>query len=176
MMQMVAKGGLPVLTDGQRSADANNPRGYYELELVKSLARNADALSAAEGKAVKVISSLLRSLPPGHEYRVIFMQRPLPEVLASQDRMMQRLGRTVPARATGEVIGAFQQHLRQIHGWLSRQANIKVLRVDYSAVLQDARGQAILICAFLGLDLDVDAMCGQVEQSLHRERVSVVGS
>jgi hypothetical protein len=38
MMQMLSAGGMPVLSDGQRSADANNPRGYYELEPVKSLA------------------------------------------------------------------------------------------------------------------------------------------
>ena len=42
------------MTDGQRSADDNNPRGYFELEAVKSLARNQDVLAQAEGKVVKV--------------------------------------------------------------------------------------------------------------------------
>jgi hypothetical protein len=34
MMQMLAAGGMTMLTDGQRTPDPNNPRGYYEFELV----------------------------------------------------------------------------------------------------------------------------------------------
>ncbi len=35
MMQMLASGGLKTVTDNVRTADADNPRGYYELEKVK---------------------------------------------------------------------------------------------------------------------------------------------
>src|SRR3982074_1052055 len=92
MMQMLTAGGMHPLTDGQRAADANNPRGYYELESVKSLAKNAEVIAAAEGKVVKVISSLLTFLPTRNQYRIVFMCRPLDEVLSSQDRMLERLG------------------------------------------------------------------------------------
>ena len=163
---------MAVLTDSQRNADANNPRGYYELESVKALARNPDAIAEGEGKAVKVISSLLTFLPNRHEYRVIFMCRPLDEVLASQDRMMQRLGRVVPPAPTESVKGAFEQHLQQIHAWLAAQPNMAVLYVEYGDVVRDAHAEATKIKAFLGLDLDVDAMARQVEQSLYRERSS----
>jgi len=170
MMQMIAAGGMAALTDSQRNADANNPRGYYELESVKTLARNPEAIAEAEGKAVKVISSLLTFLPNRYEYRVIFKIRPLDEVLASQDRMMQRLGRIVPPAPAESVKGAFEQHIVQIRVWLAAQPNMAVLYVEYGAVLQDARGEAAKIKAFLGLDLDADAMARQVEQSLYRER------
>src|SRR5271157_991688 len=170
MMQMISAGGMPVLTDGQRSADANNPRGYYELESVKSLARNPEAISAAEGKVVKIISSLLTHLPKQHEYRVIFMRRPLDEVLASQDKMMGRLGKDIPPAATESVAGAFAQHLIQIGAWLSEQANIEVLYVDYVSVLEDAHREALKIRTFLDHELDVDAMVRKVEHSLHREK------
>ena len=170
MMQMIAAGGMDVLTDSQRSADANNPRGCYELESVKTLARNPDAIAEGEGKAVKVISSLLTFLPNRHDYRVIFMCRPLDEVLASQDRMTQRLGRVVPPAPSESVKGAFEQHILQIRGWLAAQPNMAVLYVEYGAVVRDAHAEATKIKAFLGLDLDVDAMARQVEQSLYRER------
>ena len=92
MMQMLAAGGVPILSDGERRADVDNPRGYLEWERIKQLPKNPGCIAEAEGKAVKVISQLLLSLPAGHEYRVIFMQRPLPEVMASQDEMLRRRG------------------------------------------------------------------------------------
>ena len=170
MMQMMAAGGMPVLTDGQRSADDNNPRGYFELESVKSLGRNQDVLAQAEGKVVKVISSLLPSLPKQFEYRVIFMCRPLEEVVSSQNRMLERLGKEVPPTPTTAVVAAFQEHLRKIRSWLGQQPNVAVLYLDYPAVVQAQEEQTAKICAFLGRDLDRAAMIRQIEHSLHREK------
>jgi len=175
MMQMMSAGGMPVLTDGQRSADDNNPRGYFELEAVKSLARNQDVLAQAEGKVVKVISSLLPSLPKDFEYRVVFMCRPLEEVVSSQNRMLERLGKEVPPTLTGAVIAAFKEHLRKVRSWLSQQPNIKVLYVDYPAIVQAPEEQVAKICAFLGRELDGAAMIRQIERSLHREKSASIG-
>lgn len=170
MMQMMAAGGMPVLTDGQRSADANNPRGYFELESVKSLSRNPDVIAQAEGKVVKVISSLLPSLPKQFDYRVIFMCRPLEEVISSQNRMLERLGKEVPPTPTASVIAAFEEHLKKIRSWLSQQSNLAVLYVDYPAVLEAPEEQTRRICSFLERDLDTSAMIRQIEHSLHREK------
>lgn len=172
MMQMMAAGGMPALTDGQRSADANNPRGYYELESVKSLSRNPEVVGQAEGKVVKIISSLLPTLPKQYQYRVIFMCRPLEEVVSSQNRMLERLGKEVPTTPTASVIAAFHEHLTKVKSWLGQQPNIAVLYVDYPAVLEAPEREANRICTFLGLQLDVAAMTRQIEQSLHREKSS----
>lgn len=171
MMQMLAAGGMAVLTDGQRTPDLNNPRGYYELELVKSLARHPDVISQADGKVVKVISPLLTSLPSGREYRIIFMQRPLAEIVASQDRMLERLGKQVPAAPKESVISAFERHLTQVRNWISAQPGVSALYVDYAALIADAHREASRISAFLAADLDIAMMAGKVEQSLYRERV-----
>jgi hypothetical protein len=127
-------------------------------------------VAKAEGKVVKVISSLLPSLPKQYQYRVIFMCRPLPEIVSSQNRMLQRLGKEVPSTPTPAVIAAFEQHLAQIRSWLTQQPNITVLYVDYPAVLHAPEEQAARICAFLRQNLDVAAMTRQIEQSLHREK------
>src|ERR1041385_5634954 len=84
MMQMLVAGGMSPLSDGERQADTDNPRGYLEWERIKQLPNDPGCIAEAEGKVVKVISRLLLSLPPGHEYRIIFMQRPLPEVGTNQ--------------------------------------------------------------------------------------------
>ncbi len=37
MMQMLDNGGVAVVTDNIRTADTDNPRGYYEFEQVKKI-------------------------------------------------------------------------------------------------------------------------------------------
>src|SRR5262249_56905877 len=92
MMQMLQVGGMPLLIDDLRPPDADNPNGYWEYEPVKCLQQDNFWIPKAEGKAVKVISALLQYLPPQHTYKIIFMQRPLPEILASQTVMLERRG------------------------------------------------------------------------------------
>src|SRR5947209_5003034 len=98
MMQMLANGGVEVVTDGVRAADADNPRGYYEFEPVKAIRRDASWLPATRGKAFKMVSQLLYHLPPGEAYRILFMERDLEETLLSQEKMLARLGRTAAPR------------------------------------------------------------------------------
>ncbi len=171
MMQMIAAGGMPVLTDGLRSADENNPRGYKEWEAAKSLPQTPEIIAAAEGKVVKVISSLLFSLPKEHKYRVIFMRRPIEQIVTSQNRMLERLGQKVPDTPERAVTSAFNDHLKKIQKWLSEQPNIAVLYTEYSAVLQNPRQEASKIAEFVGYDFDLDAMIKEVEPSLHREKI-----
>ena len=63
MMQMLAAGGVPILSDGERRADVDNPRGCLEWERIKQLPKDPNCIGQPEGKAVKVISQLLLSLP-----------------------------------------------------------------------------------------------------------------
>ena len=154
MMQMLAAGGMPLLADSQRAPDEDNPRGYFEWERIKRLSQQPDCLAEAEGKAVKITSPLLWALPPNRTYRVVFMRRPLTEVLRSQTAM----------------IAALEAHLRQVSAWLERQPHIQVCWVDYHRVLEYPRGEAERIQGFLEVPLDIEAMAQQVDPSLYRQR------
>jgi hypothetical protein len=170
MMQMLVSGGMQVLSDGERQADADNPRGYLEWERIKQLPNDPGCIAEAEGKVVKVISRLLLSLPGGHEYRVIFMQRPLPEVLASQDQMLRRRGTYKQGTNAAVISAAFEKHLREVYSWLDGKPYIKTLRVSYHDVLSKPREIARQIAQFLGAQLDAEAMTQQVDGSLYRNR------
>jgi len=170
MMQMLAAGGMPILSDGERQADTDNPRGYLEWERIKQLPKDPACIAEAEGKAVKVISRLLLSLPEGHEYRVIFMQRPLPEVLASQEVMLRNRGTAKAGASNAAIAGAFETHLREVNTWLDNKAYVKTLRVPYHEVLRDAKLIAQKISQFLEIDLNAEAMTQQVDSSLYRNR------
>jgi len=171
MMQMLVAGGMPALTDGLRAADENNPKGYFEWEPAKALKQHPSAIRAGEGKVVKIISALLPQLPDGYDYRVVFMRRPLEEVVASQNKMLERLGRPVPNTPTSTVIAAFEKHLKEIESWWSRKPNLKVLSVQHSEVLKCPEVEATRIAEFVGSGLNVGSMARQVEQSLYREKV-----
>jgi len=176
MMQMLVAGGLPALTDGLRSADENNPKGYFEWEPAKALKQDPDSIASAEGKVVKIISALLVHLPEKHEYRVLFMMRPLEEVIASQNRMLERMGKPVPQTGTAAVIAAFQEHLKAVDGWLASKPYLKVLRVNHADVLAQPRELASAIGEFLGIAVSVERMAAQVERSLYRERSGSMAS
>ena len=108
-MKMLAAGGMPILTDGIRQADESNPRGYYELETVKELHTQQDTawLADAKGKAVKVVSFLLTWLPEGYNYRVVFMQRDLREVIASETTMLLKRGQQTPKTTEVQTIAVY---------------------------------------------------------------------
>lgn len=171
MMQMLDAGGMPVLTDGIRSADGDNPLGYYEFEPVKGLARGEAAwVPAAQGKAVKVISALLEYLPPQFRYRVIFMQRRLEEVVASQRRMLSHRGQAPADLSDEQVAQMLQKHLNKVRGWLAQQGNCAVVTVDYNQLVLDPRPQVLAVNQFLGGGLNVESMCAVVNASLYRNR------
>jgi hypothetical protein len=171
MMQMLAAGGMPLLTDEERKPDVDNPRGYCEWESAKLLPNQPNRIDEAEGKAVKVISQLLLSLPRGRDYKLIFMERPLTEVLASQDQMLKRRGSMEwvdPALLTQ----AFRDHIRQIVAWLEQREEIPVCRMGFRKLLSDPSSCAQTICDFLELNLNVEAMARAVDISLYRNRCS----
>ena len=171
MMKMLEAGGLPPMTDNLRTADVDNPKGYYEFERVKKLEEGDIAwLPEAEGKVVKVISALLKHLPDGYEYRVIFMRRNMGEILASQKKMLQNRGEATDVVSDEEIAALFEKHLQHIRQWIESHPNVSVLYLHYSDVLADPLPQARRVNAFLGNTLNVEAMALTVDPDLYRNR------
>jgi hypothetical protein len=174
MMQMLEAGGVPVITDHLRAADHDNPLGYYEFELVKQLAKDSSWLDTAAGKAVKIIYRLLYDLPRSHSYRVVFMRRKLPEIIASQQAMLRRLNQPGGSLADDQLARAYRSDLQNLDVWLSGQDNFGVIYVDYDDVVYDSRNTVADIEQFLSRKLDTDAMTKVINRSLHRQRVEII--
>ncbi len=172
LMKMLEAGGVEVFTDGVREADEDNPRGYFELEKVKNLQKQTDRrwLREARGKAVKVISQLLPELPPENTYKVLFINRNLREVIASQNKMLLRRGEKVDPASDERMRGLFEKHLEKTRSWLESSKQFETLELEYSQVIANPVLQARRICEFLRQNLDVDKMAGAVEASLYRSR------
>jgi hypothetical protein len=171
MMKMLETGGLTVLTDHVRTADEDNPKGYYEFERVKQIEEDKAWLEEARGKVVKMIAALLKHLPPDYDYRVIFMRRKLDEVLASQRQMLVRRGEPTDAISDERMANLFGRHVKQVEAWLAEQPNVEVLYVDYGQALADPASQAQRVNRFLDGGLDEAAMARVVDPDLYRQRV-----
>ncbi len=170
MMRMLEAGGVEPLTDHIRKADEDNPGGYYEFERVKQIEHDTTWLEEARGKAVKMISALVRHLPPRFRYKVIFMQRDIAEVLASQEKMLMRRGEPADKVDDEKMAAIFRRHLAQVEAWLDKQPNLDVLYLDYGQTVQEPLLQARRVADFLGGSLDVPAMTAAVDSSLYRQR------
>ena len=170
LMQMLNAGGYPCLTDDVRTVDADNPRGYFEYEKVKRLRRDCSWFPEARGKAVKIIVQLIRFLPSEFNYRVIFMERDISEVLASQRKMLQRQGKRGGGNLSDTQLGRiFECQVRAVKQLLGRR-NIPSLYVSYLAALQRPMEIAEKIGGFLAEDLDVCAMAAAIDPNLYRQR------
>ncbi len=170
MMQMLDAGGIPALTDEIREADTDNPRGYYEFERVKQTKKDATWLPSARGKVVKMVSPLLYDLPASEHYRIIFMQRDLDEVLASQEKMLDRLGR--PAVPREQMRKSFMTHLEQLFAWIPAQQHMQVLTVSYNELMSDAPGVLQQVVEFLDNLPTLESMLGSIDPDLYRNRVA----
>jgi hypothetical protein len=177
MMRMLEAGGIAVLSDGERAADVDNPKGYFELERIKDLEKETDKsyLRAARGKAVKVISFLIKDLPDENDYRIVFMRRDLDEVLASQQKMIDRLGSADTDAESAAMKEAFRNDIARVRVLCRMRPNFALCEVRYQEAIADPATASRAVNAFLGGRLDEAAMSAAVDASLYRNRASTSG-
>ena len=170
MMQMLSAGGLPILSDGVRNADSDNPRGYFEYEPAKSREGGKDWLQDAHGKVVKLVAQLLPGLPPGPDYRILFMERPLAEVVASQRAMIERLNRTGASLPDRRLAATYRRQIESVRKILEHHGDrVSILGVDYHDALTNPAIVAARVNAFLGDACDQTAMSTAVDPALRRQ-------
>ena len=171
MMKMLEAGGLNILTDNIRTADDDNLQGYYEFERVKQL-KEGDTVwvDEARGNVVKVISALLEHLPAGYQYKIIFMEREMLEILSSQRKMLERRGKPGNPAEDGKFAELYGKHLEKVKGWLSQQQNMEVLYVRYNDMLKSPADYAAKVAAFLNVPVDQKAMSAVPQEQFYRQR------
>ncbi len=171
MMKMLEAGGLPIMTDKVRTADEDNPKGYFEFERVKDLDKETDKawVRDARGKVLKVISHLLRELPDDCFYRVLFMRRDLDEVLASQNKMLERRGEPNPI-SDAKAKEAYRKHIIDAKVLVRTKPNFEMLEVGYREAIDEPCAVAEKVNRFLGNRLDPRKLADAVDAQLYRNR------
>ena len=175
-MQILEAGGMKILTDKKRGADVDNPKGYYEWEPIKQIAANPELLDPEDldGCAVKCISMLLPSMPIKHNYKIIFMGRPIDEVVESQEKMIDRLGTQGATLDSEQLRRGLSAHRTEVRNWLKSAPHVDVIEIDYPSLVQDPLPQLARIVEFLGADRlpKPSEMAKVIDPSLHRKNLS----
>ena len=171
MMKAIHAGGIESIVDNIRKADEDNPKGYYEFEPVKKTKEDASWLNDALGKVVKMVYRLLYDLPAEFQYRVVFMRRDIKEVLASQNKMLERSGKSSGGISDEQMEALFAAELAKCEKWLAEQPNFSVLSVVHRDMINDAATQVQKINDFLDGGLDTEAMASTVDPALYRNRI-----
>jgi hypothetical protein len=171
---MLEAGGMPIMTDHIRKADEDNLRGYYEYEKVKTIQQDVTWLDLCHGHALKMVSALLYHLPAHKDYFIIFMTRDMAEMLASQQKMLERRG-TPPGADNNELSHKLEKHLITIRAWLSRQENMKTLEVNFNDAIRKPFDTADAVNRFLDGILSVDKMVKAIEPALYRQKSERTG-
>ena len=171
MMSMLDAAGIPPMQDNIRTADADNPNGYYEYERVKDMPEgDVSWVKDARGKSVKVITALLKHLPQKYHYDIIVMRREMAEILASQKKMLIRRGEDPDKISDQEMADLFGKHFSQVMSWVRQQKNIRYYEVSYNDILAEPEDQIEKVNQFLGGHLDTAAMLERIDPDLYRQR------
>jgi hypothetical protein len=125
----------------------------------------------ARGKAVKVITQLLPALPMKFHYRIVYVERDLDEVLASQRRMLARDGKAAARMSDEQLRRTFSAQSKRIRGWLAKQPNVEVFVLDYRNVVAHPMSTAVAMAKFVGGECDIERMAAAVDPGLYRTRV-----
>lgn len=173
MMQMLTAGGLKAMTDNERVADENNPRGYFEWEAIKQVKKNPEMLDDLEpDHVVKVISMLISSLPAKHDYKVVFMTRPVDEVAASQSSMIEKLGTKGANLEQDELERGLLAHRIQALQLLKKSKNVEYIEVVYPDLISESAATIEQLVEFIGTDLltSPEKMATAIDEKLYRQR------
>jgi hypothetical protein len=173
MMQMLQAGGITPFADDHRPADESNPRGYLEHELARKLAADQTWVGQAKGQAVKIVAQLLPHLPRDHKYRIVMMHRPLAEIVASQKKLLQRLGKEGGQISDESLQKTFAQQVRQVRallGHFRQKGLLDVLDIKYHDVLRDPQAVARQLAGFMGSQFDVGKAAWAVDPTLRHEK------
>ena len=174
MMQMLVAGGIPAITDQKRTADEHNPKGYLEWENIKRIAEEPELLDGDEfdGQVIKTVSVLLKSMPREHDYKVIFMQRPIGQIAASQAQMIEKLGTEGAKLSAAEIQKSLQNHRQETLQWLETADHMESLEIRYPELIDSPENCITAIHEFLGAELltSPEEMNSVIDPNLFRQR------
>jgi hypothetical protein len=169
LMQILDAGGIPSDFDqDSRPPDDDNPRGYFELEggkIINKLMNKEFSFEPYKGKFIKITAYGLKFLPEGN-YKVIYSQRNIEEILDSMEKMAK-----IQDENREDTRIVFTKLNDMIMSRIKDREDIDVLFVNYNEIVANPAENVKKIYDFLdSTEFDLERMIATVDQSLYRKR------
>jgi tetratricopeptide (TPR) repeat protein len=150
-LSILEKGGVPIL---------NDPEGYKEAE--RMLFANS-WLENALGKAIYIPSRHLSELPSQFNYKVIYLDQSLDEILPSRTAKLKKKipEGTVPLG----VLNTFEKEKFIIDLWIQSQPNQQILILNWKEFLESNEELLNLIAQYLNVILNYNEVKKQLKSS-----------
>ena len=115
---------------------------------------------------------LLQQVPIKHSYKVIFMTRPIEEVVASQSAMVNRLATKGAELDDEQLQRGLTAHRNEICNWIKRVPHMDFVEVDYPTLVRDPQTVIASVVEFLGSDRlpNAEKMATVIDASLYRRK------
>jgi LPS sulfotransferase NodH len=115
---------------------------------------------------------LLPRMPLKHNYKVIFMTRPIEEVVRSQRAMIDRRATKTAELESAQLQRGLRAHRDEILGWLKSTPHMQFIEIDYPTLVREPLPQVSRLIDFLGKDglPNSEHMATVVDPSLHRRK------
>jgi hypothetical protein len=119
---------------------------------------------------VKVIAALVPYLPNFYTYRIIFMRRAMPEILASQRKMLINRSQDPNKFDDAMMTSIYAKHLELTDSWMDKQTNLQRIDINYNELLINPGVHISRVNQFVDGALDVISMQNVIDASLYRQR------
>lgn len=172
VMQILQSMGIDLFTDNKRSPDQSNPRGYFEHELVKTIEYDTSWIKKVEGKAIKIVSPLLVYLPNNYNYKIIFMDRVLDEIVQSQEKMLLVNGVPNPQIEPEVIKQIFIKDLKQAWSWIRELSHSESLEISHSKLLKKPESELEKVNGFLNIKVDLENTLKVIDKKLYRSMIN----
>ena len=172
VMQILHSMGIELFIDNHRPPDQSNPKGYFEHELVKSLQKDTSWLKRANGKAIKIVSPLIKYLPVELYYKIIYIIRDLDEIILSQERMLSEKNIKDDTINSNELKKLFFKDLRQTRNWVNKELHCDYLEIFHSKLLANPEPEIERLKSFFKIDANKTSVLKVIDNKLYRSKVN----
>ena len=172
MMEILAAGGLPILAAERRQLPHQHPDWQWEWDAMHSMCSDPRVLDSVGGRVIMIPSGLVPQLDPKHEYRIVWMKRPVEEVIDEQFPMSAG-GLEMPAEERAQLVSSLRRHVEQMGRVLRDRPQVELLEVDHQMLLREPEVQLGRLKTFFGDELT--GSLEQVKEVVERARLAAEG-
>lgn len=166
MMQILNNSGLNIAKDDKRKADNDNKHGYFEIDnIISRLKKDPLTIFKFDDKVVKVTHFGIQYLPEG-DYKIIYLERDIEEVLDSMEKMMGKGDEN--RQETKRIFVGFNDKVKK---HMEGRADIKYLLINYKKLLTNSEKELDKIINFFGINSSMkEKMMSSIDKKSYRNR------